>query len=54
VEIDESYAPFALVHPYALGLLNVEADHLDHYGTLGRSRAPSPQLIERTSGPVVV
>jgi len=35
VEIDESYGTFALVHPYALGLLNVEADHLDHYGTLG-------------------
>ena len=24
--------------PHALGLLNVEADHLDHYGTLGGAR----------------
>ena len=34
VEVDESYGTFALVAPYALGLLNVEADHLDHYGSL--------------------
>lgn len=54
VEIDESYGTFALVHPYALGLLNVEADHLDHYGTLGALESAFAQLIERTSGPVVV
>ena len=45
VEIDESYGTFALVHPYALGLLNVEADHLDHYGTLGALESAFAQLI---------
>jgi len=41
------------VHPYALGLLNVEATPrpLRHAGALESAFA---QLIERTSGPVVV
>jgi UDP-N-acetylmuramate--alanine ligase len=54
VEVDESYGTFAHIHPHALGLLNVEADHLDHYGTLGALEHAFAQLLERTSGPVVV
>jgi UDP-N-acetylmuramate--alanine ligase len=54
LEVDESYGTFALVTPHALGLLNVEADHLDHYGTLGALESAFAQLIDRTDGPVVV
>jgi UDP-N-acetylmuramate--alanine ligase len=54
VEVDESYGTFALMAPSALGLLNVEADHLDHYGTLAALESAFAELIERTSGPVVI
>jgi UDP-N-acetylmuramate--alanine ligase len=54
VEVDESYGTFALVRPRALGLLNVEADHLDHYGTLGALEHAFAQLLDRTDGPVVI
>ena len=54
VEIDESYGTFALVQPRALGLLNVEADHLDHYGTLGALEHAFAALLDRTEGPVVI
>jgi UDP-N-acetylmuramate--alanine ligase len=53
LEVDESYGTFAELQPYALGLLNVEADHLDHYGSLEGLHAAFVELIERTSGPVV-
>jgi UDP-N-acetylmuramate--alanine ligase len=54
LEVDESYGTFALIEPYALGLLNVEADHLDHYGTLEALEQSFAQLVDRTSGPVVL
>ncbi len=54
VEVDESYGTFALVRPHALGLLNVEADHLDHYGTLGALEGAFAELLDRTDGPVVI
>lgn len=54
VEVDESYGTFALVRPWALGLLNVEADHLDHYGTLAALENAFARLIDRTLGPVVI
>ena len=54
VEVDESYGTFSELRPYALGLLNVEADHLDHYGTLQDLEAAFRDLLERTTGPVVV
>lgn len=54
LEVDESYGTFGLVHPQALGVLNVEADHLDHYGTLAALEGAFAQLIERTTGPVVL
>jgi UDP-N-acetylmuramate--alanine ligase len=53
LEVDESFGTFTLLEPSALGLLNVEADHLDHYGTLEALEEAFRQLIERTSGPVV-
>ncbi|MGC1420208.1 MAG: UDP-N-acetylmuramate--L-alanine ligase [Acidimicrobiales bacterium] len=53
LEVDESYGTFALLAPYALGLLNVEADHLDHYGTLEALEGAFARLLARTTGPVV-
>jgi UDP-N-acetylmuramate--alanine ligase len=53
LEVDESYGTFSLLAPYALGLLNVEADHLDHYGTLEALEDAFAQLLARTTGPVV-
>jgi UDP-N-acetylmuramate--alanine ligase len=53
LEVDESYGTFSLLAPHALGLLNVEADHLDHYGTLAALESAFAQLIDRTTGPVV-
>jgi UDP-N-acetylmuramate--alanine ligase len=53
VEVDESYGTFAEVEPFALGVLNVEADHLDHYGTLDALRGAFVDLLERTRGPAV-
>lgn len=54
LEVDESYGSFALLSPFALGLLNVEADHLDHYGNLESLESAFSTLVERTLGPVVV
>lgn len=53
-EVDESYGAFAELTPYALGLLNVEADHLDHYGSLENLEAAFANVLRRTTGPVVV
>ncbi|MGA2294365.1 MAG: UDP-N-acetylmuramate--L-alanine ligase [Acidimicrobiales bacterium] len=53
LEVDESYGTFALLAPFALGLLNVEVDHLDHYGTLQNLEEAFARLLVRTTGPVV-
>jgi UDP-N-acetylmuramate--alanine ligase len=54
LEVDESFGTLGLLSPFALGLLNVEADHLDHYGTVESLEEAFVALLERTSGPVVV
>jgi len=54
VEVDESYGAFAELTPFALGVLNVEADHLDHYGSLENLEVAFADVLERTTGPVVV
>lgn len=53
LEVDESYGTFDLVRPAALGVLNVDVDHLDHYGTTQNLEAAFGRLIARTAGPVV-
>lgn len=53
-EVDESYGAFTRLTPYALGLLNVEADHLDHYGSLAHLESAFVDVMGRTTGPVVV
>jgi len=54
VEVDESYGTMSELSPYALGLLAVEPDHLDHYGTLEALEGAFADLVGRTKGPVVV
>ena len=54
LEVDESFGTFSRLVPHALGLLNVEADHLDHYGTLDVLEEAFAQLVARTTGPVVI
>jgi UDP-N-acetylmuramate--alanine ligase len=53
LEVDESYGTFGELHPHALGLLNVEPDHLDFYGSLAALEGAFADLVARTSGPVV-
>ena len=54
LELDESYGTFANVSPSSLGLLNVEADHLDHYGDLAGVQQAFRELVSRTQRHVVV
>jgi UDP-N-acetylmuramate--alanine ligase len=54
LEVDESFGTFSLLAPFALGLLNVESDHLDHYVTVEALEGEFAQLLARTTGPVVV
>lgn len=54
VEVDESYGTFAQLTPAALGLLNVDPDHLDFYGDVATLEAAFTSLVARTRGPVVV
>lgn len=54
LEVDESFGSFARVAPMALGLLNIEPDHLDHYGTEAALEGAFHHLMERTTGPLVV
>jgi UDP-N-acetylmuramate--alanine ligase len=52
-ELDESFGTFSELAPFAIGLLNVEADHLDHYSNLAGVEAAFAELLARTGGPVV-
>jgi UDP-N-acetylmuramate--alanine ligase len=54
VEVDESFGTFSELSPFALGLLNVEADHLDYYESLETLEAAFADLAMCTSGPMVV
>jgi UDP-N-acetylmuramate--alanine ligase len=54
LEADESYGAFAELSPRRVALLNVEADHLDHYGDLGAVHAAFAGLLERAEEDPVV
>jgi UDP-N-acetylmuramate--alanine ligase len=54
VEADESYGTFQAIHPDLAVLTNVEADHLDFYGTFEELRAAfSAYAAQATEGAVV-
>jgi len=54
MEVDESYGTFRELVPSSLGLLNVEADHLDYYGDRRTLDAAFADLVTRTTSPVVI
>jgi UDP-N-acetylmuramate--alanine ligase len=53
-EVDESYGAFTDMDLTALGLLNVDPDHLDHYGTFEELLDAFVGLVNRTRGPRVL
>ena len=54
LELDESYGTFEKVIPYGLAVLNIDRDHLDHYGTYETLAAFFRGVMQRTEGPVVI
>lgn len=52
-EGDESDGTLALYHPGAAIILNIEAEHLDHYRDLDEIKEVFATLVRQTSGPVV-
>jgi UDP-N-acetylmuramate--alanine ligase len=53
MEADESYGTFAELSPTLVALGTVEADHLDHYGTLESLEAAFAGLLSRADESVV-
>jgi len=54
IEADESYGTFAALTPEMTVLTSVEADHLDHYGTLEALRDAFGHLLGATTGVCLV
>jgi UDP-N-acetylmuramate--alanine ligase len=54
VEADESYGTFQVLHPDLAVLTNVEADHLDYYGTFEALRAAFDAFIAQAQAGCVV
>jgi UDP-N-acetylmuramate--alanine ligase len=54
VEADESYGAFAELEPWLVGITNVEADHLDHYGDLEHLEEAFAGLVARSVAAVAV
>jgi UDP-N-acetylmuramate--alanine ligase len=52
-EGDESDGTLALYHPACSIILNIEAEHLDHYKDLEEIKEVFATLVRQTSGPVV-
>ncbi|MCW1886077.1 UDP-N-acetylmuramate--L-alanine ligase [Luteolibacter flavescens] len=52
-EGDESDGTLALYHPACSIILNIEAEHLDHYKDLDEIKEVFTTLVNQTSGPVV-
>ncbi|MBN2114287.1 MAG: UDP-N-acetylmuramate--L-alanine ligase [Acidimicrobiia bacterium] len=53
LEADEAFGTFLEVHLAALAVTNVEADHLDHYGTAEAVEEAFVAVAARCRGPVV-
>jgi len=54
IEADESYGAFEELAAWLVGITNIEADHLDHYGTLEALEAAFADLARRSVASVVV
>jgi len=53
LEADEAFGTFLGLHLRGLVVTNVEADHLDHYGTVERLEAAFSRVAGAVEGPVV-
>ncbi|MEN8233523.1 MAG: UDP-N-acetylmuramate--L-alanine ligase [Actinomycetota bacterium] len=53
LEADEAFGTFRHLHLRGLGVTNIEADHLDHYGTVTALEEAFAQVAVGTNGPVV-
>lgn len=53
LEADEAFGTFQRLHLRGLLVTNVEADHLDHYGTLENLTGAFEEVAQSTRGPVV-
>lgn len=53
LEADEAFGTFRHLHFAALGVTNIESDHLDYYGTVTAVEEAFAQVAGRTGGPVV-
>lgn len=53
VEADESYGSFKSILPEVAVLTNVEADHLDHYGSVETLRSAFDRYVESATGATV-
>jgi UDP-N-acetylmuramate--alanine ligase len=53
LEADEAFGTFQHLHLRALLVTNIEADHLDHYGSIDHLVAAFHEVAQATRGPVV-
>lgn len=53
LEADEAFGTFRHLHLNGLLVTNIEADHLDHYGTVAALEEAFAQVADATDGPVV-
>jgi UDP-N-acetylmuramate--alanine ligase len=53
LEADEAFGTFRRLHLRGLLITNIEADHLDFYGTVERLQAAFEEVARATRGPVV-
>lgn len=54
LEADEAFGTFLSLHLVGLMITNVDADHLDHYGSLERLEAAFAEAVARVDGPTLV
>jgi UDP-N-acetylmuramate--alanine ligase len=54
LEVDEAFGTFEHVSLRGLMVTNVEAEHLDHFGTLDEMESAFARVVRNVDGPVVV
>lgn len=53
LEVDEAFGTFEHLHLHGLMVTNIEADHLDHFGSLDAIEAAFTRVVRKVDGPVV-
>jgi UDP-N-acetylmuramate--alanine ligase len=54
LEVDEAFGTFEHLHLHGLMVTNIEADHLDHFGSLDAIESAFTRVARKVDGPVVV